>query len=140
MGRNSTNNSNSFGLLLLRISTGGLMLFHGIHKLMNGHTFIEKVLADKGMPAFLWIGVPIAEVLAPALLILGLFSRISALLIALVMIGSIYLAFGTSAFSLTNTGGLKAELNIYFIFVGLALFIIGPGKYTLNNTKKWWVQ
>lgn len=32
--------SNDFGLLLLRITVGGLMLFHGVSKLINGVGFI----------------------------------------------------------------------------------------------------
>lgn len=40
--------SNNFGLLLLRLNVGGLMLFHGIAKAMGGYTFIEKMLEHIG--------------------------------------------------------------------------------------------
>ena len=38
--------NNDLGLLLLRVSVGGLMLFHGVHKLIYGVGFIGGVLPD----------------------------------------------------------------------------------------------
>lgn len=46
------------GLLCLRITVGGLMLFHGIHKLLYGHHFITQLLQNHGLPTFLKYGVP----------------------------------------------------------------------------------
>ena len=56
-----------FGKLLLRIGVGGLMIFHGVHKLLHGHDGIKATLANHQWPEWLWIGVPIGEVLAPLL-------------------------------------------------------------------------
>lgn len=36
-----------FGKLLIRISVGGLMIFHGIYKLIHGHDFIKIMLEKK---------------------------------------------------------------------------------------------
>jgi putative oxidoreductase len=116
------------------------MLFHGVHKLINGHDFIKGILSEKGLPQFLWLGVPLAEIIAPVLLILGIFTRISGLSTAVVMFFSIFLAFGTKAFSLTPYGGLLAELNILFLFAGLTLFFTGGGKYSLYKSKNEWLS
>ena len=43
--------NNSFGLLVLRLSTGGLLLFHGVAKLLGGLSFLQGMLAAKGLPA-----------------------------------------------------------------------------------------
>lgn len=136
---NNTKNVD-LALLLLRIATGGLMLAHGLHKVIHGHDFIKSVLQEKGLPEILWIGTPIAEVLAPILLIAGVLGRISAALIAVVMLFSIYLAFGATAFDLTSYGGLQAELNIYFLIVSFALFLTGSGKYALLKAKNYWLN
>ncbi len=85
-------------LLLLRVFTGGLMLFHGIAKLIHGHDKIKGLLNTKGLPEVLWLGVPFAEILAPILLIFGVFSRISGLVIAFTMIFALYLTTGFNAF------------------------------------------
>jgi putative oxidoreductase len=127
------------GLLLLRLGTGGLMLFHGIHKLQHGHGGISATLEKAGLPDWLWIGVPISEVIAPIFLILGIFGKISALLIAVVMLFSIYLALGYEGFTLTAHGGLKSELNLLFMTAGIALFFTGSGKFALYKGNSPWL-
>lgn len=119
------------GLLILRLSTGFLMLFHGVSKLVNGHGFIRDMLSEKGLPDFLWLGVPLTEVVSPILLVLGIFTRFSGLGVALVMVFSILLAHPTDAFTLTQWGGLTSELSLLFMFGGLTLFFTGGGKYSL---------
>lgn len=89
------------------------MLFHGIHKLTHGHDFIISSLESKGLPGFLWLGVPIGEVLFPVFLILGLFTRTASLVIAFTMAMSIYLAFSGTAFQINEFGAWNAELNIF---------------------------
>lgn len=44
------------GLLVLRISVGGLLLFHGVAKLLHGVGFIEGMLAALGLPGFIAYG------------------------------------------------------------------------------------
>lgn len=124
------------GLLLLRIATGGLMLPHGIAKIINGHDKIATMLTAKGFPHWLWIGVPFSEVLAPLCLILGVFSRLSGLMLVAVMIFSIFLTTGFGAFTFGKTGGLSGELNFLFLINGLVLFITGPGKYVLLSSSR----
>ena len=41
-----------FGKLLLRLAVGGLMLFHGLHKLFDGVGGISNMLVAKGGPGF----------------------------------------------------------------------------------------
>lgn len=122
------------GLLILRITVGGLMLFHGIKKLTHGHDFIKKVLADAHLPEFLWIGVPIGEVIAPICIILGLFTRSAALLIAFTMVMSIYLAYGWAGFEFNQYGAFKIELNLFFLLTALSIYFTGPGKNALSNS------
>jgi putative oxidoreductase len=59
------------GKLLLRLAVGGLMLFHGLHKLFEGDG-ISGMLVAKGLPGFIAYGVLIGEVVAPCLIILGI--------------------------------------------------------------------
>lgn len=129
-----------FSKLILRLGIGGLMIFHGIHKLLHGHDFIQSSLHNKGLPEFLWVGVPISEVIAPIAIILGLFTRIASLLIVLVMLFSLFLAFGAETFTLTPHGGLKGELNLFYIFAGTALFFAGSGKYSVYRGNNIWLQ
>lgn len=103
--------NNSFGLLILRLSTGGLLLFHGVAKLLGGLSFLQGMLAAKGLPGFLAYGAVVGEVLAPLALILGLFTRGAAAVVAFNMLVAIAMAhLGTLCSVDPNTGGWAVEL------------------------------
>ena len=68
------------------------MLFHGIYKLTHGVAWIAGPLGGVGLPAWLSYGVYVAEVLAPLLVIVGLWARPAALVIAFDMVMAIFLA------------------------------------------------
>ncbi len=48
----------SISLLIVRLSVGILMLFHGVGKIRYGISGIEKMLAGKGIPEFIAYAVP----------------------------------------------------------------------------------
>lgn len=114
--------SDAIGKLLTRLGVGGLMLFHGVHKLIHGHEFIQTKLTEAGLPAFLSWGVPVGEVVAPILIMIGLATRTSALIVAFTMVMSIYLVFASQLFTLNQVGGWVAELNALFLLASLAIF------------------
>lgn len=119
------------GKLLLRIGVGGLMLFHGIAKLMHGFQGIKDLLIAKGLPEFLWIGALLGEVFAPICILLGVMTRFSSVLVAITMLFAMYLVFGTGALAIGKNGIPVAELNLLFFFSALALAFIGGGRYAL---------
>lgn len=121
------------GKLILRLTLGGLMLFHGISKLINGTGFIEGLLASHGIPAFFAYGVFIGELLAPLMVILGYQTRIGALLIAFNMVVAIALVHGHELMRLSGNGGWALELQGFFLFTAIALIFLGPGRYKMKN-------
>ena len=123
---------------LLRLSVGGLMLFHGVHKLIHGIDPIRNMVTGHGWPAWMAWGVLVGEVLAPVLIVLGFLTRLAALVVAVTMAVAIYLAFGTDAFSLTEHGGLAVELNLLYLFGALALFFSGGGRYSARKGAGRW--
>ncbi len=50
---NKTLSHEDAGKLLLRLAVGGLMLFHGLHKLIDGVDGISGMLVAKGVPGLL---------------------------------------------------------------------------------------
>ncbi|MBB1139906.1 DoxX family protein [Myroides sp. WP-1] len=127
------------GKFILRLGVGGLMIFHGIHKIIHGHDMIIDQLAAKGFPTWLWLGVPVGEIIAPILLIVGAFTRLSGVLIAFTMVMSMVLVKGGGSFALsTTTGGLGAELNLLYLAGALAIAMIGPGSFRLYKGRKGW--
>ncbi|CAN0602292.1 DoxX family protein [Marinobacter sp. M-5] len=121
------------GKLIIRLTLGGLMLFHGVAKLFHGVGFIEGQLASHGIPAFFAYGVFIGELLAPLMVVLGYQTRIGALLIAFNMLVAIALVHGHELMALGSNGGWALELQGFFLFTAIALMFLGPGRYKLKN-------
>lgn len=122
--------SDALGKLTLRLSVGILMLFHGVYKILNPASldFIGKQLAGMNLPQALAYGVYLGEVIAPLMIILGIFSRLGGLLVFGNMLFAIALAHRGQLFSLTDHGGYALELQIFFLLAGLAVFFLGSGK------------
>ncbi|MCG2581496.1 MAG: DoxX family protein [Marinobacter sp.] len=121
------------GKLIIRLTLGGLMLFHGIAKLIHGAGFIEGQLAGLGIPAIFAYGVFIGELLAPLMVILGYQTRIGALLIAFNMLVALALVHTQELLTLSSSGGWALELQGFFLFTAIALVFLGPGRYKLKN-------
>ena len=99
--------------LLLRISVGVLILFHGIHKVIHGIGGVKAMLSSSGLPEFLSYGVYVGELIAPIFIILGLYARVASLVLGFNMLVAIFLAYGFS-FSLAKYGGLSMESPLLF--------------------------
>lgn len=121
------------GKLLLRLTLGILLILHGIAKISGGVSGISGMLQNAGLPGFIAYGVYIGEVLAPALVILGLYARIGALIIALNMLVAIWLVHAHEVFLLGKTGGWALELQGFFLFVALSMALIGPGRFSVKE-------
>ncbi|HCL6098902.1 DoxX family protein [Enterobacter cloacae subsp. cloacae] len=125
------------GKLLLRLAVGGLMLFHGLHKLFGGVGFISGLLVEKGLPGFIAYGVLIGEVVAPILIIVGLFTRPAALVLAFTMIVA-WLMVGTGkTFALDAVGAWAIESLVYFFIGSLAVAFLGAGRYAVGKVPAW---
>lgn len=121
------------GLLLLRVVLGVLILLHGVAKLASGIGPIIGMVGAAGLPAWVAYGVYIGEVIAPLMVIAGLFARIGAVLIAVNMLFAIGLAHSSDLFSLGPMGGWALELQGFFLFTAIAVAMLGPGRYALND-------
>jgi putative oxidoreductase len=121
------------GKLVLRLTLGILILFHGMDKLMHGIGPIEAMVTGRALPGFLAYGVYLGEVLGPLLLVLGFYARVGAGLIAINMIIAILLAHTGDLLSLSQHGGWRLELQGMFLSTALALVFLGPGRFSVNN-------
>lgn len=124
----------SLGILVLRLTVGGLMLFHGAAKILNPGSvdFIGGKLAAHGVPEVLANAVYVGEVLAPLMVILGVFNRLGALLIVANMLVAIFLVHMDDIFLLTKHGGWAIELQAFYLFGGLAVALMGSGRLALR--------
>ena len=110
------------------------MLFHGIFKLTHGVAWIGGPLGAVGLPAWLQYGVYVAEVIAPVLVIVGLWARPAALVIAFDMLMAIFLARrGDVAKVSPMGGGWAIELELLFLVVAAAIALMGSGRYGIGR-------
>ena len=122
------------GLLLLRFGVGTLLLFHGIFKVSSGVGWMAGMLGAVGLPPWVGYGVYIGEIVAPALLILGLWTRLAGLVIAFNMFMAIFLGRrGDIAKFDPMGGGWAIELELLFLVGGLTLALTGGGRYGLGG-------
>lgn len=122
------------GKLVLRLSVGGLMLFHGVAKIMHPGSleFIGGMLAGFGLPAILAYGVYIGEVVAPLMVVVGYKARIGGLIMAVNMLFALVLAHTGDFFSLSEHGGWLVEIQMFYLLSAVAVVFLGSGRQAIE--------
>jgi putative oxidoreductase len=118
--------------LLLRVSVGIMMLFHGFEKVINGISGVRYLTTNAGLPEFFAYGVFIGELVFPVLIILGLYARVASVGLAFNMLMAILLAHGSTLFELGKHGAPTFELPFLYLVMCIAIFLLGSGKYAVN--------
>lgn len=127
-------NHENAGKLILRVVLGLVVLLHGIHKLTGGVDWLDGALANAGLPGFLKYGVYLGEVVAPLLLIAGFYARIGGWVLAVNMVFAILLVYPAKLFAINpESGGLQIEYEYLILFAAIAVALIGPGRYAVNQ-------
>lgn len=117
------------GLLLLRLALGiSVIWFHGFSKISNPDNWTNigsnlSVIGINFAPKFWGFMAAFAEFFGSVFLILGLFSRLSCLLLAFTMFIAFY-----SNYAEGNINAYPLDLMIVF----LCLLIIGPGRFSID--------
>ena len=127
-----------FSKLLLRVVLGLLILAHGISKIKSGPGMIVDLVVQHHLPAFVGYLVYIGEVVAPALLIVGLFTRAAAAIIVINMIFAVLLAHTDELFSMDKSGGYALELQALYLVTAIVVALIGAGRYSIGGLYGRW--
>lgn len=125
------------GKLLLRVVVGVLILLHGIAKLRHGLGDVEPAIARAGLPHAVGYLVYVGEVLCPLLMILGVFSRPAAAIVAFNMVVALVLGHAHEMFELTTHGGLLLETQWLMLTGAAAVALLGAGRYSLQRRSRW---
>lgn len=121
------------GKLVLRLALGGLVLFHGVHKLLTGLDPVKSLLTAHNMSDTIAYGVYLGELIAPVLVILGLFSRIGGLLIAVNMVVAVLLAGLADLLVIAPSGGYAPELEVIYFAAAIAVALLGAGRISVGG-------
>jgi putative oxidoreductase len=113
------------GKLILRVILAILILFHGISKILHGIDPIIGMIVKTGLPLTVAYLVYFGEVLAPALVLIGLWTRPAAVVIAINMTVAVLLVHTSQFFTLAKSGGWALELQGMYFFCALAVALLG---------------
>lgn len=127
--------------LPLRLALGLVFVAHGAQKVFGvwggpGLSGFTAMPAPFGLrPAWLWMGAAaFAELLGGALVLLGLLTRVGALLIAVVMLVGMFGVHWGNGFFLSNEPGADGiEYALALAGAALALLISGGGRLSLDE-------
>jgi putative oxidoreductase len=128
-----TRTNADLGRLLLRLGLGALILLHGIAKVRGGIDPVIQAVTGAGLPAFVAYGVYVGEVVATVLVLVGWYTRSAALVIAINMVFAIYLVHRADLFKLAASGGYALELQALYLIVAIAIALLGPGRYSIDE-------
>jgi len=119
----------ALGLLVLRAALGVIFITHGYPKLIRSNVEMQHLFAQHGLPAQFVYVAGVLEAFGGALLVLGLFTRPAALLLALEMTVAIY--------KMHSTGGILAVHLYEFPFAlaaaCFALATVGAGAISIDE-------
>ena len=116
------------GLLILRVSTGLIMLFaHGWGKLINFSTIAPNFPDPIGVGSTVSLALAVfAEVFCAVAVIAGLKTRWAVVPLVITMIVAVGIVHAADPWG-------KKELGIMYMISFLALFFTGPGKYSVDG-------
>ena len=119
----------SVGLLLLRLSIGGLMIHHGQENLADPQQFANTYVASLHLPfpLFFAYAAGFSELIGSWLVIFGLLTPVGALALS----GTMTVA----AYQHISTAGLNIyvlELVLLYLGGSLALLFNGPGRFSFD--------
>jgi len=131
----------SFGLLILRISIGLLLLLgHGLPKIQNyshlsipGHFKVPDLFPFDHMSVQVSvISLIVAEVGAAALLILGLAGRPASFVIGFAMVVAAFGTHGADPWFLSPAGKGAKEPALLYLIPSITLLLTGAGRYSVD--------
>ena len=119
---------NDLGLLLLRIAGSGLMLTHGIPKLMRYFgeepiQFGNPIGIGSGPSHFL---VVFAEVFCAFLVLIGFKTRWAAIPVIIDMLVAAFIAHAADPIG-------AREKSMLFAAIFICILLMGPGRYSLDR-------
>lgn len=122
------NSYENFGIFVLRVSVGSLMLLgHGMPKLMNYYdkydTFPDPLGIGNDISFFLAV---FAEVVCSMALILGLFTRLAVIPLIATMLVAILVIHIDDPWA-------KKEFAIMYLLPYITLYFTGSGEYSMDK-------
>lgn len=114
---------NNIGFLVLRLAVAIIFIYHAMPKLKNSKGMAQMV----GMPAGMVLMLGMVELVASIGLIVGFYTQLSALLLAIVMVGAIgmkTMKWGVPFAAMDKTGW---EFDLILLAANISILLGGGG-------------
>ena len=122
----------TFGPLIVRVVLGALFIINGWPKLVNLEQ-TQGFFDMMGLPADLALLIGLLEVVGGLFLILGLLTRIVALLFAIEMISAFIIVNISNVVVLPEGYELGLlSIPILFMAISISLMLTGPGRFSIE--------
>jgi putative oxidoreductase len=136
--------SRDLSYLLIRLTAGGMLLVHGIAKLMYGTVavFAAAGLSRRGIEPCSWCALPLAyvvwtiETVGAVCIILGLFTRFFAVAAGILFAVITFIAHWPNGFWWIRPGG-GWEYPLLWGLIFAAIALRGGGPYSLDRKIGW---
>ena len=137
-----------WGPLVLRVVLGVILIFAALEpvKVFNPAKFVEIVrgMAGSYLPEFFVVAygyaIPYVELITGVFLVLGLFTRLTGGIVALMFVSYIIglgLANPDVTFFMDPVAKLIPNKDFGFLAMALALVLTGGGAWAVDNKMKW---
>ena len=114
-------------ITMQRVMLGALLIYHGQAKIFNGVDGMITMLTERGWP-MPWLQAYAAayiEFAGGVLLIVGLFTRPTALFVVILFLVIVFGIHGADPFA-------KKELGLLFLMLAVMTAAAGPGRYSVD--------
>lgn len=122
--------------VIVRVIIGALLFMHGLDKLSAGPAgFAQFLGGELGLPAaplLAWL-VTLLELVGGAMLVVGLATRLIALLATLELLAAIALVTGALGVIAAPGQGVGYERDLAYIAGLLTVLLLGPGRPSLDH-------
>jgi putative oxidoreductase len=123
-----------YAALVMRLALGILFLAHfGLKFFAFTPAGTAKFFASLGLPGWLAYITMAVEFFGAIALILGIYTRIVAVVLIPILLGAIFTVHGSAGFFFTNPNG-GWEFPAFWIVGLIVLALTGDGKYALKPT------
>lgn len=122
---NNLINNGSFGIFFLSLVVGIIFIYHGLPKIKEA----KKMAGAMGWPVEIIMLLGLVEVLGGALMIIGIYAKLAALVFAIIMVGAIVMKISKwkAPFSAHDKTGWEFDLILLAanitIFYGVVVYM-----------------
>ena len=114
----------------LRASIGAIFIVHSLKKFDPSW---QEWLASIGMPPEMQLPIALAEFIGGILLIVGVLTRVTGSIFAVILLGAIFHIRWENGFFVSKGGW---EWDLVMLAVVLAIIVAGPGRISISHLVK----